>query len=144
MIRKFLNWIFGKKISDKMNEIAEIAIGVVDQIKSIVDSPEADVLVAITKTPVDNIGLEMARYVLSRYRIIPDLYRAENPTSAMSIIVEFLRSHNKDQKAIYYTDIAAKIMEAYADGKITRHEAIAITQMTYQKLKEAKMKKYQP
>lgn len=99
-------WIsITKKSIDILKENAHIAVKVVNTIKSIVDGPYMDVIVALTTTNIDNAYLEKLRKILpevaTKLAITQEVLNS--PThEIINKLIEFLKSQNKDVRATFY------------------------------------------
>lgn len=131
-------WIsITKKSIDILKENAHIAVKVVNTIKSIVDGPYMDVIVALTTTNIDNAYLEKLRKILpevaTKLAITQEVLNS--PThEIINKLIEFLKSQNKDVRATFYIALAGKINEALSDGELSFSEAVSLAQIVYNEI----------
>jgi hypothetical protein len=118
---------------------AKEAIHIVNILKSFVDSNTAGVIVAFTPTRIDDILLAKMRQhlpnIVLQLQVTNMILDSGSPDQVIAALIEYLRRQNVEVRSMFYVHLAAKLTEAFADGKIDRGEAIAITQMMYREIK---------
>lgn len=141
MFKKPLAWvkrILGGAI-EWLRPKANTAIKIVDLIKEAVESDTAGAVVAFTPFKWDDVLLATARKILpsviTKLQVTGMILNSDNPDTAIASLITFLKAQNKDVRSMFYVQLAAKITEAYADGKVDNSEIIAITQMLYKEVK---------
>lgn len=134
-------WIkraFGNAI-DWIRPKAKDAIHIVNSIKSFVESDTAGVIVAFTPTGIDDALLAKMRQYLPKIamqlQVTDMILDSGSPDQVIASLIEYLKKQNLDVRSMFYVQLAAKLTEAFADGKIDRSEALAITQMIYREIK---------
>jgi hypothetical protein len=134
-IKEFVQRIFNKAFSyAKAN--AEVAVQIVQKFKELIDSPIADIAVALIPGDLDDKALAKVRQVLPEFVVkfainAKIIQAAEDPTTALNKIREYIATLPAEGRGIWYAGFAAHFAEAISDGVITLPEAYALTQTIY-------------
>lgn len=121
---------------------ATTAVKIVNIIKDFVESDTAGAIVAFTPTKVDDVLLAKMRTSLPQIafqlQVTGMVLESGTPDQVIAALIKFLQQQNKEVRAMFYLQLAAKLTEAFADGQIDRVEAAAISQIIYREVKEAR------
>lgn len=142
MFKKPIAWI--KKILgagiEWLRPKASTAVKIVNVIKDFIESDTAGAIVAFTPTKVDDTLLQKMREYLPKIafklQVTEMILDSGNPDQVIASLIKYLQQQNKDVRAMFYVQLAAKLTEAFADGQIDNVEALAISQMIYKEIKE--------
>lgn len=149
-MKKFLRKIWDsvkqlfQKVDKSVDQLAPIAINIVQGVKTVVDGPVDDIVAAILKKAIpgvaddviiDKVHQLVIKYVpevLGRLLMIQSIASIPNPNDQLQAIVKQLRISPDEQKNIVYHNLATLILEKLADGKLTWGEAAVISEYVYQ------------
>jgi hypothetical protein len=127
-----------KGVMGSMRIYVKPAVLIVEALKAAVESPAADVLVQLTKTPVDNVLLMQAR------RVLPEIFNMMQLTNGclqaghtndeviQCAIAKIKLYHPNAQKGIWL-EIAGHLSAALSDGKFRFSEVVGLAWLIYHK-----------
>lgn len=124
---------------------ADAAIKVVDIVKTVIENPAIDWVVALTPTKKDDELLRKAKNLVPEvmtkvafYMGIIDAVTAENdPEKAASIVFNLIAEKIPESgRGIFYRELSAEIGKALSDGEVDNSEIGAIVQLVRKKLIE--------
>ncbi|MDR7130670.1 hypothetical protein J2X69_003027 [Algoriphagus sp. 4150] len=132
----FEEFFFGKPFQF-FQENSEIAIKVVNHIKSIVESDAVGFGVNLTATNIDNLIVEKLKSILpvvsEKMLVLHAIVNADSGNDSIAILIDHLKSITKGQRESFWIMLAGELNVALADGEISRAEGIALTQLFYSK-----------
>lgn len=148
LIRRIWNGIRKayRGITGITSEMIPIAINVVEGIKKVMDSQVDDVVLAILSVVFPGVANnplvgkvkkfveEKLPSILLNLKIINSIAGIDNPNEQLKAILAQFKLSSDEQKNVAYHEIAYLSMEALADGKITRSEAIVLSEFYYKKI----------
>ena len=119
-----------------------VAVDVTNKIKEIVESPVADIVTAIIPSDIDDKIKNKLRLVLpvvaEKMAIMHGILQvSDSNNNTVALIIEHLKSVNKDVRIDFWIRMAAELNIALTDGKISLSEAIALSQIIYAEKKIA-------
>ena len=134
-IKAFVKRIFSRAF-DYAKANSEVAVQIVQKFKELIDSPIADIAVALIPGTGDDILLAKARKVapevVIKFGIAHNIFQAsEDATTALQKIQEYILTLPLDGRGSFYARFAADFAVAISDGEITLPEAYALTQTIY-------------
>lgn len=140
-------WAFIKlmfdKTEDETKKYVPIAIGIVQGIKKVVDSPVDDIVFNILRSAIpgeaDDIIINKVKSVIEKWVpkllkeliIIDSIANIEDPNEQLKIILAQFKLSSSETKNIVYHGLASLIIEKLADGKLTWSESVAISEYYY-------------
>ena len=143
-MKKIFKFLFGwiGKLFASAGSFAEkvlpIVIGVTNTLKYKVDSPVADILVAITPTGIDDAVLAKIRAVLPK--VVEKTALAQKwlamskdmtTNELLQAILGELKNSSNDEWQKFWAEFSGMFLYYMADGKLTVGEAIALAQWYY-------------
>jgi len=117
-----------------------IALAVINFLKSVVDSEIVSIAVALTNTKLDDKIVDVLKNELPKVAEklqMADMIMMEGKTAEeiLNIIIDYLKKQNKTVRGMFYAQLAALLTQALSDGKIDNAEALTISQFVYTELK---------
>jgi hypothetical protein len=145
-LKKIWNFIEGLfiKLSDRVRLLAPVATNIVQGLKKVVESDTTTAILEVIKFSIpgdtDDKIIDKAMELVKEYipkiakqlEIIDSVANIEDVNERMIAVVNVLKDANSDDKSDYWHELAAFILRALADGKITLGEAGAIVEYHYQ------------
>jgi hypothetical protein len=127
-------------LEDKTKRLVPIAIKVVEGIKTVMDGPVDDVILAIIKQAIkgtaDDIIIDKTKQVveewipkiLLEFKLVDSIANIENQNEQLQAILNQLKLSSDETKAIIYHGLASLILEKLADGEISWSDSVAISE----------------
>lgn len=149
-MKKFLQkiWAFVvgmfSKLEQEVEKYVPVATNIVEGVKKVVESQTTGAVLEVIKFTIpgdtdDKIidkAMELAKEYIPKIAkqlgIIEAITDIEDVNEQMIAVVNVLKDANDDTKSDYWHELAAFILRALADGKITLGEAGAIVEYHYQ------------
>lgn len=141
----FMKKLFSKA-EDIVEEVIPVAVEAVNVAKKVVEGTGGDVIefIAVTALPgsADNIKklraklVEVLPVVLLQLRMVDTIADIENPNEKFKAIIIWINNLGYKERSEKYTDFAAMLAEAMADGKLTFDEAWHLAKNLYDSLKK--------
>lgn len=141
-LKNFLRhlWQSIKNLFDKVeNEVKKdvvIAISVVQQIKTVVDSPVADVVTALIPGDVDDLIKEQLRQwlpkIILQLALVQSISNIEDENAQLQAILDKIKLSSDETKSAFYHSLASLILQKLSDGKLSWTDAVAISEYYYQ------------
>jgi len=135
MFKKLFKWITNwyDVIFEKYSEEGTAAVRVGNLIKDVIDSPHADIIVALTPTPVDDWLLSRAkRHLLPAIEIWGQsrsiISQGGTKTDAVLAVTDHLKEYAKDARKEFIVSIVADVAVYMSDEKISWGEGLLLTQ----------------
>jgi len=141
-LSSFVKSILGN-IFDEFKKHSEAAVKVTGNIKKLVESPIADVVVTVIPGDIDNAIVEKLRKVLpevtQKVAILHGILK-ENDTNSdiIASVIENLKQMNPDARVTFWVLFSGELNKALSDGKLDLAEAFVLSQMAYIELKKNK------
>jgi hypothetical protein len=141
-LSSFVKSLLGN-IFDEFKKHSEAAVKVTGNIKKLVESPIADVVVTVIPGDIDNAIVEKLRKVLpevtQKVAILHGILK-ENDTNSDIIanVIENLKQMNPDARVSFWVLFSGELNKALSDNKLDLAEAFVLSQMAYIELKRAK------
>jgi hypothetical protein len=141
-LSSFVKSLLGN-IFDEFKKHSEAAVKVTGNIKKLVESPIADVVVTVIPGDIDNAIVEKLRKVLpevtQKVAILHGILK-ENDTNSDIIanVIENLKQMNPDARVSFWVLFSGELNKALSDGKLDLAEAFVLSQMAYIELKRTK------
>jgi len=130
-----LKSLFGKEF-DMLKKYSGVAVEITNTLKKIVESPVVSTVVHLTPTNVDNQILYHSTGIIRKVALqmavahsIIQLSTAH--TDVVAGIVDHLRSLNPEARVGFWIEFAGRVNHAFADGKMSFPEAVALAQLVY-------------
>lgn len=139
-LSSFVKSLLGN-IFDEFKKHSEAAVKVTGNIKKLVESPIADVVVTIIPGDIDNAIVEKLRKVLpevtQKVAILHGILK-ENDTNSdiIASVIENLKEMNPDARVTFWVLFSGELNKALSDGKLDLAEAFVLSQMAYIELKK--------
>ncbi len=139
----FIEGLFSK-LEKEVEKLVPVATNIVQGVKKVVESGTTDTILEVIKFTIpgntdDKIidkAMEIAKEYIPKIAkqlgIIDAITEIEDVNEQMIAVVNALKDANDETKSDYWHEIAAFILRALADGKITLGEAGAIVEYHYQ------------
>jgi len=133
-IGNFFKRLFGgtKKIAEK---VIPIGIEVAENLKLFLDSPITPLLTAIIPGTVDDLVAarlkQILPQVLANLNLANDCAKQTTPDKVVACVIAALKKLHPDDRDTYLLNIASKVNEALADGKLTWSEIVGLTDEIY-------------
>lgn len=141
ILKRFFNWV-GENLKD-LAELAEERAGVavkgVAALKMMVEDTRMSLVGALTAAGVDDRFIGKIHNVLAKaaYKlgvVHGFVKETESPLQALNLVIDHLRSINKDARRSWWIELAAEALGILMDGRVTFPELVGITQMVFRKL----------
>ena len=146
-MKKILAWLtlLWKQLNNSYEWLRPRAVAatkVVNDIKNGIFNV-ADVVVAITPTTADDEFVRKAKAaaekVIQRMAAVEGLVTgSEKLEDAIEVFAKYLAGKSSEAKAKFWIELAGKIVEVLADGRVTLAEAVALAQIIYQEFAKKK------
>ena len=139
----FIEGLFSK-LEKEVEKLVPVATNIVQGVKKVVESGTTDAILEVIKFTIpgntDDKIIDKAMEIAKEYipkiavqlNIIESVTDIEDVNDQMIAVVNVLKNANADDQSDYWHEIAAFILRALADGKITLGEAGAIVEYHYQ------------
>ena len=144
-MKKILAWLtlLWKQLNNSYEWLRPRAIAatkIVNDIKNSIFNV-ADVIVAITPTKADDEFIRKAKVaaekVIQRMAAVEGLITGnEKLEDAIEAFAKYLAGKSSEAKAKFWIELAGKIVETLADGRVTLAEAVALAQIVYSEIKK--------
>ncbi len=120
-----------------------VAVKVTDKLKSVVESPFADVVVDLIPGDVDNAILTQLKVVVPKVAwklsVAHGILQASDTNSdAIAKLIEKLKEMHPEARVAFWVLFAGEVNLALSDGKITLSEALTLSQLAYTEIKKKK------
>ncbi len=121
-----------KRAIEKARPFAHVAVDAVNIFKSIVEGKEFQ---WFSELLPDDLGQEIKSRLMKAYeKAAPEILAAvgilESNTPILSLI-DFLKTKIESDRGDFYAELAGRLIQHLADGKIDLSEAIDLGQMVY-------------
>jgi hypothetical protein len=122
---------------------ADAAVKVVDIVKTIIENPAIDWVVALTPTKKDDELLKKAKEITPKIMaqvafymgIVDAITLEQDPEKAASIVFNLISDKIPNEgRGIFYRELSAEIGKALSDGEIDNAEIGAIVQLVRKKI----------
>jgi hypothetical protein len=124
------------KVEAEVKKDVVVAITVVQQIKSVVDSPVADVITAMIPGELDDQIKQQLRVLLPKLilelTLVQSVANIEDENAQLQAILDKLKLSGDDAKNAFYHSLASLILQKLSDGKLSWTDAVAISEYYYQ------------
>ena len=139
----FIEGLFSK-LEKEVEKLVPVATNIVQGVKKVVESGTTDTILEVIKFTIpgntDDKIIDKAMEIAKEYipkiavqlNIIESVTDIEDVNDQMIAVVNVLKNANADDQSDYWHELAAFILKALADGKITLGEAGAIVEYHYQ------------
>jgi hypothetical protein len=144
-MKKILAWLtlLWKQLNNSYEWLRPRAVAatkVVNDIKNGIFNV-ADVVVAITPTTADDEFVRKAKVAaekaIQRMAAVEGLITGhEKLEDAIEAFAKYLAGKSSEAKAKFWIELAGKIVEVLADGRVTLAEAVALAQIVYSEIKK--------
>ena len=144
-MKKILAWLtlLWKQLNNSYEWLRPRAIAatkIVNDIKNSIFNV-ADVVVAITPTKSDDEFIRKAKVAaekaIQRMAAVEGLITGhEKLEDAIEVFAKYLAGKSSEAKAKFWIELAGKIVEVLADGRVTLAEAVALAQIVYSEIKK--------
>lgn len=144
-MKKILAWLtlLWKQLNNSYEWLRPRAIAATQIVNDIKNSifNVADVIVAITPTKADDEFIRKAKVaaekVIQRMAAVEGLITGnEKLEDAIEAFAKYLAGKSSEAKAKFWIELAGKIVETLADGRVTLAEAVALAQIVYSEIKK--------
>ncbi len=145
---KFKTWFISGE--EQARKITEVAISVTDVVKAITDSPLDDILAEVAKAAIpgkaDDVIINkimsevpiVLPKVISELAIIDGLLADGTVEQKAEYILSKIKFASDEQKNLFAHNLCTALVQALSDGKFTFGEAVVLSEMVYQELKQNK------
>ena len=146
-MKKILMWLvmLWKQLNNSYEWLRPRAVAATKVVNDIKDGifNVADVIVAITPTKADDEFVAKAKKasekVIQRMAAVEGLIAgSEKLEDAIEAFAKYLAGKSSEAKAKFWIELAGKIVETLADGRVTLAEAVALAQIVYQEFSKKK------
>lgn len=139
----FIEGLFSK-LEKEVEKLVPVATNIVQGVKKVVESGTTGAILEVIKFTIpgntDDKIIDKAMEIVKEYipkiakqlGIIDAITEIEDVNEQMIAVVNVLRDANDETQSDYWHELAAFILRALADGKITLGEAGAIVEYHYQ------------
>ena len=143
---KFKTWFISGE--EQAKKITEVAISVTNVVKTITDSPLDDILAEVAKATIpgssviiDKIMSEIPVVlpkVISELSIVDGLLTEGTVEQKAEYVLSKIKFASDEQKNLFAHNLCTALVQAFSDGKFTFGEAVVLSEMVYQELKQNK------
>jgi hypothetical protein len=120
----------------ELKEAVSIGIIVTQNIKTIIDSPVADILTTIIPGDIDDKIKQILRaaipVILTDLRLASNCGTPTNPQEITKCAVETLQKLDGDIKSAFLHNLSVMIAQAAADGQLSWSDGVCILEWYYQ------------
>jgi len=132
-----------KGLASETKKLVPVAIGVVQAIKMVMDSPVDDVILAIIKKAIpgdaDDALIDKIKGVVETWvpkvllelKMIESIANIEDQNEQLKAILAELKLSSDETKNIVYHGLSSLILEKLSDGKLSWSDSIAIGEYYY-------------
>jgi hypothetical protein len=145
LMKKVLKWIreTWENLDKAVGKAIPVATAIVQGLKTAVENDQVMYLLEIIKFAIpgntdDKIidkAMELAKKYIPeiaiRLKIINSIAGIADTNEQMLAVVEALKGANKDTQSDYWHELAAQVLKALSDGKITLGEAGVLVEYHY-------------
>jgi hypothetical protein len=141
-IKSFLTKLWGairslfNSFPDKLKAAVHIGIIITENLKTIVDSPIADILTAIIPGEVDDKIKQALRtgipVILTDLKLTDQCSNLTDPQEITKCAVETLKTLDGDIKSAFLHNLSILIAQVAADGKLSWADGVCILEWYYQ------------
>jgi hypothetical protein len=121
---------------DKLKAAVHIGIIITENIKTIVDSPIADILTAIIPGEIDDKIKQALRagipIILTDLKLTDQCSNLTDPQEITKCAVETLKTLDGDIKSAFLHNLSILIAQVAADGKLSWADGVCILEWYYQ------------
>jgi len=130
----------------EVKKLVPVAIAVVQGIKSVMDSPVDDVLLAILKTAIpgdaDDILIDKIKKVVETWvpkillelRMVESIANIEDQNEQLKAILAELKLSSDETQNIVYHGLSSLILEKLSDGELSWSDSIAVGEYYYKNI----------
>lgn len=150
LLKKLLNWVSGlfNSLEREVKKYVPVAINIVEGVKDVIDSPVADVVLAITKKAIpgekDDVLIDKVLtfvknklpMLLLELKMVNSIAGIEDPNEQLKAILAELKFTSDRSKNAFYHGLASLILESLSDGELTWGEAVMVAEYYYQNTKK--------
>ena len=132
-----------KGLEEETKLLVPIAIGIVEGLKAVMDTPMPDVILILAEKFLPGaVGEELEKgkqklreilpNVLLKLRLIKSISDITDINEQLNAILAEFKLSSNDSQNIFWHDFAALILKDLADGKLTLAECIELSQYYYE------------
>lgn len=141
-IIRFISGLF-KGLSKETKRLAPIAIAIVQAVKSVMDSPVDDIILAIIKKSIpgnaDDILIDKITATIKEWlpKILVKLSMAEaiaaieDPNEQLKAVLDKFKFADDETRNLFYHNFCFLIMQKLSDGKIDWSTSILAAEVAY-------------
>lgn len=143
--KKLFAWVskLFNKVEHEVRKNAEIAIGIVEGVKTVINSPVTDVVITIVKKAIpgekDNVLIdkvlsfvrEKLPKILLQLRLIDSIANVEDTEEQLKLILNEIKFTSKEAENAFYHSLGVMIVEAFSDGELSWSESVHIAEFIY-------------
>lgn len=122
-------------LPDEFKKAIHIGVTVVEKMKTVVDSPEADIITAIIPGDIDDAIKEKLRdalpKILAELLLAQDCSNLTNSADIVKCAIQTLQEIEGDFKSAFLHDLSILIAQVAADGKLSWSDGTYILQWYY-------------
>lgn len=132
-----------KGLSEELKRLIPIAITVVQSVKTVMDGPVDDIILAIIKASIpgdaddkliDKITVTVKEWlpkILLELKLVESINNIEDLNEKLKAVLNQLKLSSNETQNIIYHGLATLIIEKLADGKISWSDSIVISEYYY-------------
>lgn len=128
------------KAEEGVKKLAPIAIKVVQNVKTFMDSPVADVITALIPGEADdNLKAKLREKlpnIIIKMQLVETIAGIEDTNEQLKAILEKLKLSSNDAQNVFYHGLASLILEKLSDGKLSWSEATIIAEYYYKNIEK--------
>jgi hypothetical protein len=123
------------RLENDVQKLIPIAIAVVQNVKTIVDGPIADVITHLIPGELDDAIKEKLRQILPvvllKLQLVASINNIADENEKFQAILKAINLSPDAAKNIFYHGLASLILQELADGKFTWSDATAVAEYYY-------------
>jgi len=132
-----------KGLSKELKVLVPIAINIVQAVKTVMDGPVDDIILAIIKKAIPgdaddalidkitNVVKTWLPKILLELQLVESINKIEDPNEQLKAVLAQLKLSSDETKDIVYHGLATLIIEKLADGEISWSDSICISEYYY-------------
>ena len=133
-------------LKSEVKKLVPVAVAVVQGIKSAMDTPVDDILLAIIKTAIpgdaDDILIDKIKKVVETWvpkvllelRMVESIANIEDQNEQLKAILAELKLSSNETQNIVYHGLCSLILEKLSDGELSWSESIAVGEYYYKNI----------
>jgi hypothetical protein len=123
------------KLPKELKAAIHIGVIVVENIKTVIDSPLADVLTAIIPGQLDDRAKDILRAelpaILIKLRLVDEAWQAESENAVLLNAMHNLSQLAPDAQKAFFHNISILIAQMASDGKLTWSDGVYLQEWYY-------------